>query len=92
MNLKNIQEWASKIDLLVVDEKKRHHAKCYKDMIAEKTGMINMHTAKIEKYMKDINEYVEQLAKIGLSMKPIENKVEEVVSSFPTESSSPLLP
>jgi len=61
-----------------VPEKKRHHAKCYRDMLVEKIGAINNSTATVNKYMDDIQEYLKQLEKIGLIL-PVAPEPKKVI-------------
>jgi hypothetical protein len=63
-------------------------------MIDDKAGMIYHITEKMEQYMQDVSEYVEQLEKIGIKQskqeadpKPLRH--EEVLSE---PKASPLLP
>lgn len=106
MDLNEIKEWAEKIDLTAVEEKRRHHVKCYKDMIASKTALIADLSFKTDKYLKDIYEYLGNLKKVGLvppgetAPEPVEEVVEETFVSTPMGSvkveegkkPSPLLP
>ena len=72
-----------------IDEKQRHKAKCYADMIVEKSGTVSVLTDKIGKYMADIQEYLIQLEKINVSPEP---KAEIPKTESKPEKTSPLLP
>lgn len=102
MDLKQTVEWAKGIDLLQITEKQRHKAKCYRDMIIEKSITVGTLTVKIDAYMSDISEYIEQLAKINVKHPELVDaeKEEEIpesndigmIKAAPIIASSPLLP
>jgi hypothetical protein len=90
-------EWAKQIDPLKVPEKQRHHAECYKGMILEKGNAIIEITAKFNKYSDDIEEYLSQLRKIGVSNQPSVEHTEPTTDNSkekeePYKAKSPLLP
>jgi len=101
MNLKEIVEWAEKIDISLVEEKRRERAKCYKDMIIERSHAINELTAKTENYMGKIQDFIFQLDRIGIKFEkhfepePIKEEpkvVETVATPEKPRIQSPLLP
>lgn len=74
MDLKALREWAVKKnnDLterkhIGVDANSTEKASTYLIMIANKTEKIEVNADQIDKYMKDVSEYLEQLHKIGLT-------------------------
>ena len=92
LKLKEVMEWAQSIDVSKIEEKKRHHAQCYKSMILEKISLISKNSEKIHSYMNDLTEYVAQLGKIGVMLHP-EEKEEAPKEELSSESTkSPLLP
>lgn len=99
MNLRDTVEWAKGIDIVSINEKQRYKAKCYRDMIIEKSATVENLTAKIDAYMQDIQEYLAQLDKIDVRQPTSEPKAESEPFSEPfSEDSgdktptSPLLP
>jgi len=78
MNLSEITKWAQTIDPMTVEEKKRHLVICYKDMIITNTGLITQLTNKIDKYMVDIQEHLEQLDRVGISLPSVKKEEEPV--------------
>lgn len=74
-----------------IEEKHRYKAKCYADMIIEKSATVSALTEKIGRYMADIQEYLQQLDKINVSPGEKAPVVEEPVIQEPAKS-SPLLP
>ena len=91
MDLRQTVEWAKKLDLTKIPAKQNYKAKCYADMIIEKSTTVSSLTSRIESYMQDIQEYLGQLEKLGLTPEP---KVQPTITDHKPEpeKTSPLLP
>lgn len=89
MDLQATVRWAKSLDMMKIDEKHRNKAKCYADMIIEKSGTVSVLTEKISRYMDDVQEYLGQLEKLNLTPEP---KVHTPVEEPKPPVKSPLLP
>ena len=87
MNLQSITTWANQIDIMQVNEKQRLRASEYKKMILNKSAIVSEMTAKINGYMADIQEYVDQLDKLNIRQLPDPEPTKDV-----EPQKSPLLP
>ena len=92
MNLTEIQNWAKKIDLLQVNESRREHARCYRDMIINNVDEINRMTNRIDKFMIDIHEHLGQLEKIDIKLPEEKEAPEGGKHNNESKRISPILP
>lgn len=76
LGLQELLAWVKSIDPSKTEEQKRAKVICYRDMIIDRVKVVNELTTKMQRYMKDIEEYVEWLKKLGVPLQEEPKKVE----------------
>ena len=81
LGLQELLQWVKSIDPSKTEEQKRAKVICYRDMIIDRVKVVNELTTKMQRYMKDIEEYVEWLKKLGVPL--FEEPKKEVITEVP---------
>lgn len=81
LGLQELLAWVKSIDPSKTEEQKRAKVVCYRDMIIDRVKVVNELTTKMQRYMKDIEEYVEWLKKLGVPLSEEPKKEPEVIIS-----------
>ena len=81
LGLQELLAWVKSIDPSKTEEQKRAKVTCYREMIIDRVKVVNELTTKMQRYMKDIEEYVEWLKKLGVPLLEEPKMEPEVVIS-----------